>query len=162
MLGGKYTRIFFATDVHGSDPVWRKFIRGADRYKADVSIIGGDITGKNVVAVTENPDGTFSAEFQEQKRSLKNNGELKRFEEVLRTTGAYMYVAKQTELNELAADKKRADEIFSRLVLERLKEWADFADQNAKAPIYVNAGNDRAAAFGRLAGMTAPFYGTGD
>jgi len=47
-----FTRILFATDVHGSDPVWKKFIRGADRYKADVLIIGGDITGKNVVPVT--------------------------------------------------------------------------------------------------------------
>ena len=68
-MGSGFTRILFATDVHGSDPVWKKFIRGAERYKANVLIIGGDVTGKNVVAVTENPDGTYSAEFQEQNHS---------------------------------------------------------------------------------------------
>jgi hypothetical protein len=29
------------------------------------------------------------------------------------------------------------------------------------AIVYVDAANDRSRAFGRLAGMTAPFYGTG-
>ncbi len=141
-MGGDFTRIFFATDVHGSDPVWKKFIRGAQRYKADYSIIGGDITGKNVVAVTENPDGSFTAEFQEQKHRLKNKEELKRFDDILRTTGTYMYASPRSELEELAHDKKRSDEIFSQLVLARVKEWADYADQNATGPVYVNAGND--------------------
>jgi hypothetical protein len=136
------TRILFATDVHGSDPVWKKFIRGAERYKANVSIVGGDVTGKSVVPVTENPDGTFSAEFQEQNHLLKNREELKRFEETLRTTGTYMYLAPPSELSELASDKVKAEKIFSRLVLQRLKEWVDFADKNATTPLYVNAGND--------------------
>jgi Icc-related predicted phosphoesterase len=154
-LGGKFTRIFFATDVHGSDPAWKKFIRGAQRYKADVCIIGGDITGKNVVAVTENPDGTFSAEFQEQNRIMKNREELKRFDDVLRTTGTYMYIAREAELSELSADKKRADEVFSQLVLERVKEWVDFADQNATTPIYVNAGNDDEAGVDEILSKSA-------
>jgi uncharacterized protein len=137
-----YTRILFATDVHGSDTVWKKFIRGANHYKSDVLIIGGDITGKNVVPITENPDETYSAEFQEQKHFLKNKEELKRFEDKLRTTGTYMYTGSPSELEELAADKSKADRIFSRLVLERVKEWVDYADQNATTPVYVNAGND--------------------
>ena len=136
------TRILFVTDVHGSDPVWKKFIRGAERYKANVSIVGGDITGKNVVPVTENPDGTFSAEFQEQKHLMKNREELKRFEEKLRTTGTYLYLGPPSELSELASDKVKAEKIFSELVLQRLKEWVDFADKNVTTPLYVNAGND--------------------
>ena len=141
MVSG-FTRILFATDVHGSDPVWRKFIRGAERYKADVLIIGGDITGKNVVPITENGDGTFSAEFQEQKHFLKNREDLKKFEEKVRTTGTYMYIGSPSEMSELVADKARAETIFSELVLQRVKEWVDFADANATVPIFVNAGND--------------------
>ena len=73
---------------------------------------------------------------------MKNKEELKRFDDVLRTTGTYMYVSSQSELEDLARDKKRSDEIFSQLVLERVKEWTDFADQNVSTPVYVNAGND--------------------
>jgi len=141
-MGSGFTRILFATDVHGSDPVWKKFIRGADRYKANVLIIGGDITGKNVTAVTENPDGTYSAEFQEQKHSMRNKEELERFENILRTNGTYMYVGSPSQLSELALDHYKAEKIFSELVLERLAQWVDFADKNATTPLYVNAGND--------------------
>jgi uncharacterized protein len=141
-MGSNFTRILFVTDVHGSDPVWKKFIRGAERYKANILIIGGDITGKNVVAVTEYPNGTYSAEFQEQKHSMRNKEELARFEDKVRTTGTYLYIASPSELADLAADKIRAEKIFSELVLQRLKEWVDFADKNATTPIYVNAGND--------------------
>lgn len=142
MGGSSFTRILFATDVHGSDPVWKKFILGAKRYKANVLIIGGDITGKNVVPITANPDGTFAAEFQEQKRFFRNREELKKFEDTLRTTGNYMYIGSKSELEELRRDKTKSEKIFSDLVLQRLREWVDFADKNAATPLYVNAGND--------------------
>ncbi len=141
-MGSSFTRILFATDVHGSDPVWKKFIRGAERYKANVLIIGGDITGKNVVPVTDNSDGTFSAEFQDQKKFIKNKDELKRFEDTLRTTGTYMYIGTRSELSDFANDKSKSESIFSQLVLQRLKEWVQFADQNSNISLYVNAGND--------------------
>ncbi|HKW04269.1 MAG TPA: hypothetical protein VJN71_03115 [Nitrososphaerales archaeon] len=137
-----FTRILFATDVHGSDPVWKKFIRGAEFYKADVLILGGDITGKSVVTVTDNQDGTYFTEFQEQKQDLKNKAEFDHFEGIVRRTGSYLYLGTKSDLEELEKNKKRADEIFSELILARLKEWVEFADSNATTPVYVNAGND--------------------
>jgi Icc-related predicted phosphoesterase len=137
-----FTRILFATDVHGSDPVWKKFIRGAEFYKADVLILGGDITGKSVVTVTDNQDGTYFTEFQEQKHDLRDKAELDHFEGIVRRTGSYLYLGTKSDLEELEKDKKRADEIFSELILARLKEWVEFADSNATTPVYVNAGND--------------------
>jgi hypothetical protein len=41
------TRIFFATDVHGSTVCWRKFLNSAEFYDADVLVLGGDTTGKH-------------------------------------------------------------------------------------------------------------------
>lgn len=137
-----FTRILFATDVHGSDPVWRKFIRGAQHYKADVLVIGGDITGKSVVDISEYPDGTFRAEFQGQRHVMKNKEELSRFEQIIATTGTYFYVASPSELEELKHDKQRSDRIFSELILKRVEEWVKYADENATTPVYVNAGND--------------------
>ena len=42
-------RIFFATDVHGSDRCFRKFVNAAEAYDADVLILGGDVAGKALV-----------------------------------------------------------------------------------------------------------------
>ena len=44
-------RIFFATDIHGSDVCWRKFLNAGKFHKADVLIMGGDMTGKAMVPI---------------------------------------------------------------------------------------------------------------
>jgi Icc-related predicted phosphoesterase len=135
-------RILFATDVHGSDPVWKKFIRGASFYKANVLILGGDITGKNVVPVITNNDGSYSAEFQGSRHHFSSKEELARFEEIVNRTGSYMYLTKAKELEELSNNKKRSDEIFTELIVAKLRRWIKYAEENATVPVYVNAGND--------------------
>ncbi len=47
-------RIFFATDIHGSDVCWRKFINAGTFHKADVLVMGGDMTGKAMVPIVAN------------------------------------------------------------------------------------------------------------
>lgn len=137
-----FTRILFVTDVHGSDPVWKKFIRGAQFYKAGVLVLGGDITGKSVVDVEEDSGGRYSCEFQGRKLEFADKVELSRFEEIVRRNGAYMYLTTKKEMSELALDKPRADRIFSELIIQRLKEWIEYAELHATTPVYVNAGND--------------------
>src|SRR2546427_2296924 len=44
-------RIYFATDVHGSDRCFRKFLAAADSYEADVLVLGGGIAGKGPVPI---------------------------------------------------------------------------------------------------------------
>ena len=60
---GKKTRalrIYFATDLHGSDVCFRKFLAAAKVYQADVIILGGDFAGKGLVPVI-GQDGQLSA-----------------------------------------------------------------------------------------------------
>ena len=47
-------RVFFATDIHGSDVCWRKFLNAGKFHKADVLIMGGDMTGKAMVPIVAN------------------------------------------------------------------------------------------------------------
>jgi len=137
-----FTRILFVSDVHGSDTVWKKFIQGANFYKANVIVMGGDVTGKAVVSVISNPDGSYQADFQGQAHGMKNKEELARFEEIVRRTGSYIYVASTDELQTLAENKTESDRIFKELTRMRLREWIEYADANATCPIFVNAGND--------------------
>src|SRR5258708_15534851 len=45
-------KIFFAPDVHGSEICWKKFLNSAAFYKADLVVLGGDVTGKAMVPIT--------------------------------------------------------------------------------------------------------------
>jgi Icc-related predicted phosphoesterase len=44
-------KIFFATDIHGSETCWRKFLNSAAFYKVDLVVLGGDLTGKVMVPI---------------------------------------------------------------------------------------------------------------
>ena len=44
-------RIFFATDIHGSERGFRKFLAAAKSYGAGALILGGDIAGKGLVPI---------------------------------------------------------------------------------------------------------------
>ena len=52
-------RIYFATDIHGSEVCWRKFLNAARFYGADTLIMGGDVSGKAVVPVVCLPGGGY-------------------------------------------------------------------------------------------------------
>jgi Icc-related predicted phosphoesterase len=58
------SRVYFITDVHGSNRCFKKFLNAASFYKADVIILGGDITGKVMIPIVEEGDGTFSCTYQ--------------------------------------------------------------------------------------------------
>ena len=53
--GRDATTIFFATDLHGSETCFRKFVAAAGFYGADLLVLGGDLTGKVVVPVCSPP-----------------------------------------------------------------------------------------------------------
>ena len=54
-------RIFYASDIHGSDRCWRKFLNAAAFYSAEALVLGADLTGKAIVPLVEGGDGTTAA-----------------------------------------------------------------------------------------------------
>ncbi len=50
---GKQTKIFFVTDIHGSNTCYRKFLNALKVYNVDVGILLGDLTGKVLVPLVE-------------------------------------------------------------------------------------------------------------
>jgi len=47
----KPTRLFYATDLHGSERTYRKFINAGKFYDVDILVMGGDITGKLLIPI---------------------------------------------------------------------------------------------------------------
>ena len=68
-------RIFFATDIHGSDTCWRKFLNSGKHYDADAIVLGGDMTGKAVIPMVDAGDGRWYATLLENRHDLNNEDE---------------------------------------------------------------------------------------
>ena len=70
------TKIFFATDLHGSEKCFLKFVNAAKFYKVNTLIMGGDITGKIVIPIIKEASGKYYATFLGNKRTVKNEKDL--------------------------------------------------------------------------------------
>src|SRR6266852_3366739 len=70
---GKLLRIFFATDLHGSQHAFRKFINAAKFYEANVLIMGGDVLGKSIIPVVKYRPGRYRATVQGETEEVQTD-----------------------------------------------------------------------------------------
>jgi len=143
--GAEDMTIFFASDLHGSQVCFKKFVNGAKFYGADVLIMGGDMTGKAVIPVAEQPDGTFLS-FQHGKEvTLKSLEEVDDFTKRAGNMGFYPTIVTEAEYQVLRSDPDAQHELFKKLVVDRVKEWADIVEQKLAGtgiPFITAPGND--------------------
>jgi len=138
-------RIFFATDIHGSEKCFMKFINAAKFYKANVLILGGDLTGKMFVPMVKHPDGTYSARFLGASHVIKAGGELESLEKRIRDVGYYPYRTDLEEMTLLEADQARVEKVFDQLMRESIEKWLMVANERLKGTgirCFISAGND--------------------
>src|SRR5437899_12729064 len=81
-------KIFFATDIHGSEICWRKFLNAAAFYKADLVVLGGDVTGKVMVPITAH-NGYWEVVFGGERRRIESKEELEKIQAQIRNRGSY-------------------------------------------------------------------------
>src|ERR671935_2227763 len=62
-------RLFFAADLHGSEPTFRKFVKAAQFYGCDALVFGGDLMGKALVPIVRE-NGGYRAHFQGRDHEL--------------------------------------------------------------------------------------------
>lgn len=139
------TRIFFATDVHGSEICWKKFLNAGKFYNADVLILGGDMTGKALVPITQLPDGTFKATLLQQQFILKSEDEVRDMERRVGSRGYYPFRVTPEQLAEFEADPAKVDTFFHEQMLNVLEKWMALADEKLNGSgkrCFVCPGND--------------------
>lgn len=134
-------RIFYASDIHGSDRCWRKFLNAAGFYSADALVLGADLTGKAIVPLVES-DGVVRAQFLGSEHVLQTPEEVAKLERRIADTGYYSHHCSPEEQAELKDDAARLHALFVSKIVERLREWMSIADERLEVPCFVNAGND--------------------
>jgi Icc-related predicted phosphoesterase len=139
------TRLFYAGDIHGSRLCWKKFVNAAAHYPADVLVMGGDLTGKALVPIVREGDGSYSAEVIGERRTARTAEELDQLQRAISTNGMYPLIVDPEEAHALAADPGRREEVFEQALLDELRLWVELADERlagSGARAYVIPGND--------------------
>jgi Icc-related predicted phosphoesterase len=121
-------KLFFATDIHGSDTCMRKFLNAARFYRCDVLVMGGDITGKMIVPiVAEGPDSYRARLFGTDE--VVDAAGLPALRKRITDAGYYAYDTEPDEMAELAGDQARVEELFTRVMRETLQGWLALAEE---------------------------------
>lgn len=139
------TRLFFATDVHGSEICWKKFLNAGKFYNADVLVLGGDMTGKALVPIHSQPDGTWKGVLLQQEFILKSEDEVREFEKRVGSRGYYPFRATPELMAEFRADSNKVDAFFHEQMQKTVAQWMTLADQKlqeSKLKCFVCPGND--------------------
>ena len=139
------TKLFFATDIHGSDICWSKFLNAGKFYEADVLILGGDMTGKAVVPFIHQGGTNYKVTLLEQDFQITNDDELAEMKKRVRSRGYYPYITNLDEIAELEKDSELVHKIFLQEVLNVVQQWMDLADKKLDGTgmkVYCCPGND--------------------
>ena len=142
---GKQTKVFFATDVHGSERTWRKFLSAARFYGADVLVMGGDVMGKLAVPVIREKNGHYRATIHGRVEQLDTPAEVERAREVIGGLGFYDVVMEEDEYRSVRDNPAAIDELWRRLAMERLARWIELTEDRlgpAGIRCFVSGGND--------------------
>jgi Icc-related predicted phosphoesterase len=140
---GRSVRLFYASDIHGSDLLWRKFLGASKFYDADAAVMGGDLLGKAIVPIERTNDGTYRADFLGDERRVREGTELEELVGAIRFNGYYPWIATRDEIAARAAD---TEGLFDEIASDEIRRWVDLAEQRAAAndseKLFVMAGND--------------------
>jgi Icc-related predicted phosphoesterase len=138
-------RLFFTTDIHGSERCFRKFVNAAKAYRVDALVLGGDITGKLLVPLVTEPDGRISANVFGQARWAEDETQAKALADAIRQSGSYTVRLARAEKERIDRDPAEVSRLFRRAVIDTVREWVALARERLEPhgiPLFMSAGND--------------------
>jgi Icc-related predicted phosphoesterase len=138
-------RLYYASDIHGTELLWRKFLNAPSHYSARVLVMGGDITGKSVIPIVAE-NGGWTAYLYGRKEQAQDEAELDLLERRIRGNGMYPYRATAAEVEQIAGlpeDEREA--WFEEVMVDTFRQWMALADERLEGSgvrCFVMPGND--------------------
>ena len=136
--------MFFATDIHGSERLFRKFINAAKVYGVPILILGGDITGKALVPCIHQ-GGKYTCQLVGKDYSASTQAEIDELFRLINYTGYYPRLMEPDEVARLQNDLEYKEQIFLDTLLTYVKNWLEIAQVKLKGTdvrLFMMPGND--------------------
>jgi hypothetical protein len=134
--------LLFVTDLHGSEVTFRKALNGVAVYGANTLIVGGDLTGKQIVPVVEE-NGRWACSLMGTEVKIGDDG-LDELVATIKDLGQYPVRMSPAEYVELSDSDALQEETFHEACHAQVTDWMErlasrFGDS---ADVYVTGGND--------------------
>lgn len=149
------TRILYGSDFHGSDAVFRKFLASGIQYKANVLMVGGDVTGKAMIPVIHQGGGKYEATLFGEEKRASTPDELQLLRKAISQVGFYPILLEKDEAEALESDPAGMGNRFEQEMCQRVREWMRLADEKLTPlhmTLYFMAGNDDLASIDDVIG----------
>jgi Icc-related predicted phosphoesterase len=134
-------KVFFATDLHGSDRCFRKFLATVQFYGVSILFLGGDLIGKELFLIRKRAAGRYEAGRQGEIINLATEAELLDFERQCADAGSYT-----ARLDgPWPVTEAECTTLLERAARNRLAWWLELARDrlsNTGAQVVVIPGND--------------------
>ena len=142
---GPKLRLYYASDIHGTEVLWRKFLHAPAVYEAEVIVMGGDVTGKAVIPLID--DGTqITCELFGQPASATTEEEREELQHRIRSNGMYPHLMTTTEVERVAGLSEEEREVwFAEVMLQTFDRWMELAEERlteTDVRCFVMPGND--------------------
>jgi Icc-related predicted phosphoesterase len=121
-------KLFFVTDLHGSEICWKKFLNAGAFYKADAVILGGDVTGKAMVPIVQRASGVWNASLQDHLETLETEAEVVEFSKRVMNRGYYPITVSEEEYRALSEDEDLVDKRFKEAMVVGTERWIAMAE----------------------------------
>jgi Icc-related predicted phosphoesterase len=121
-------KLFFASDIHGSDVCWKKFVNAAKFYGCQVLVMGGDMTGKMLVPIVDIGGGRFRIKLAGEERVVGRD-DATRLHKLIADSGYYPYETTPDEVAALMSDRASVDRLFQAKMTETLERWLAIAEE---------------------------------
>lgn len=142
---GPKLRLYYASDIHGTEVLWRKFLHAPAVYEAQVIVMGGDVTGKAVIPLIDD-GGKITCELFGQPASATTAEEREELQHRIRSNGMYPHVMSTAEVSRVADLSEDEREVwFAEVMLHTFDRWMALAEERlAETDVrcFVMPGND--------------------
>jgi Icc-related predicted phosphoesterase len=143
---GDKLRLYYASDIHGTEVLWRKFLHAPEIYGAPVIVMGGDVTGKAVIPLVEADGGAVTAELFGRPERAGTPEEREDLEHRIRSNGMYPQVMSREEVGRVAGlTEEEREAWFAEVMLITFRRWMALAEERlagSGAKCFVMPGND--------------------
>jgi Icc-related predicted phosphoesterase len=138
-------RIFFVSDLHGSEVCLRKFVNSVDAYHPDLLVYGGDILGKILVPLFDEANGFYHWYANGQREIRFSAADLPKVERQVADQGRYALTVTPDRWKELQGNREKLEEIILQLGQRRVREWLRLIEERLGPKgisVVMNVGND--------------------
>lgn len=138
-------RLFYVTDIHGSNVCFRKFLNALPIYGVDVAVLNGDLLGKVLIPLVKKPGGGRECHLMGQYTEMNTPEEVAATKKTIENAGYYWVEQTREEYEAIKDDTAAIDALLKKRALDRIKEWLALADERLagkSTTVYVCPGND--------------------